>query len=221
MIQQVLKSKNQIIIFIDYREEPNRITEIISNMGANVKTIPLKVGDYICSDRVCIERKTQEDFINSIIDGRLFKQLEELKTNFNKPIIIVEGNNFRQSMNENAIKAAIASIIVNYEIPIIMTKDEEDTAKTIYWISKKEQIESERPTGIRGEKKPKEIKKLQEHIISGFPGISAVLSKRILKEFGSIKNFMNATEEEMMRVKGVGKPLAERVAKIIKERYDD
>ena len=47
----------------------------------------------------------------------------------------------------------MASIILDYEIPIIMTKDEEDTAKTIYWLSRREQVEYERPVGIKGKKK--------------------------------------------------------------------
>ena len=92
-----------------------------------VKILPLKVGDFICSERVCVERKTGDDFISSIVDGRLFEQAEELKENFAKPIILVEGDYYAGGMNENAIKAALASIILNYEIPVIMTKDEKET----------------------------------------------------------------------------------------------
>jgi Fanconi anemia group M protein len=221
MIQHILKPKDQVVIFADFREEASNIKNLIEELGGIVKKTSLKVGDYICSDRVCVERKTANDFINSIIDGRLFQQLEELRDNFTKPILIIEGNNFRESMNNNAIKAAMASIILDYEIPIIMTKDEDDTAKTIFWLSKREQVESERPIGIKGKKKPKDIKKLQEHIISGFPGISTKISKRILKEFKTIKNFSNVTEEELVKIDGIGKVLAKKLNKLINEKYDD
>lgn len=221
MIQHILKPKNKVVVFADFRENASNTKNVIEEMGGIVKETALKVGDYICSDRVCVERKTSDDFINSIIDGRLFQQLEELRDNFTKPIIIIEGNNFRESMNENAIKAALASIILDYEIPIIMTKDEEDTAKTIYWLSKKEQIESERPIGIKGKKKPKDIKKLQEHIISGFPGVSTKISKRILEKFGNIKNFANTTEGELVKIDGIGKVLANKLHKLVNEKYVD
>lgn len=144
MIQHILKPKNQVIIFADFREEGSGIKDLMEEMGVNVKDMDLKVGDYICSDRVCVERKTSDDFINSIIDRRIFKQAEELIDNFTKPVIIIEGNYFRESMNENAIKAALSSLILDYGISVITIKDEEDTAKTIYWLAKREQIESQR-----------------------------------------------------------------------------
>ncbi|NCN39114.1 MAG: hypothetical protein COY38_00985 [Candidatus Aenigmarchaeota archaeon CG_4_10_14_0_8_um_filter_37_24] len=221
MIQQILKPTNQVVIFADFREEGSNIKSLMKNMGGNVKDLSLKVGDYLCSDRVCVERKTSEDFINSIIDGRLFRQAEELIDNFTKPILIIEGNYFRESMNEDAIKAALSSLILDYGISVITTKDEEDTAKTIYWLAKKEQIESQRPIGIKGKKKPKDIKKLQEHIISGFPGVSSKISKRILEKFKTVKDFSEATEEELTKIDGIGKTLANKLHKLLNERYDE
>ena len=220
-MQQILKQKDKIVILADFRENSSGVQDLIRDLGADIKESSLKVGDYICSDRVCVERKTAEDFVNSIIDGRLFNQLEELKQNFQKPVIVIEGNNFRDTVNENAIKSAMASVILDYEVPVVMTKDKDDTAKIIYWLSKREQIKSKRPVGFKGKKKPKEIKKLQEHIISGFPGVSEKISKRILKEFGSIKNFANASEEEIRKVEGIGKKLSSKLHGIINKKYVD
>ena len=219
-MQHILKPKNQVVIFVDHRESPD-VIEHFSGYDCKVIKQQLSVGDYLCSDRVCVERKTADDFVSSIVDGRLFQQLEELKDNFTKPILVIEGNNFRESMNENAIKAAMTSIILDYEIPIIMTKDVEDTSKMIYWLAKREQIESQKPIGIKGKKKPKDIKKLQEHIISGLPGVSTKISKRILEEFKTIKNFSNATEEQLIKIDGIGKALVKKLNKILNERYDD
>jgi len=219
-MQHILKPKDQVVIFVDHRESSD-VIEHFSEYDCKVIEQQLSVGDYLCSDRVCIERKTADDFVSSIIDGRLFQQLEELKDNFTKSILVIEGNNFRESMNENAIKAALASIILDFEIPIIMTKDGEDTAKTIYWLAKREQIESQKPIGIKGKKKPKDIKKLQEHIISGLPGVSTKISKRILEEFKTIRKFTNATEEQLIKVDGIGKTLAKKLNKLMNEKYVD
>ena len=219
MIQKILKPIDQVVIFVDFREKKTSIIDTIEEMGAKVKLISLKVGDYIVSDRVCVERKFSEDFINSIIDGRLFKQAEELKDNFEKPILIIEGNYFRETMNQNAIKAAIASIILDYEIPIIMTRDEEETARTIFWLAKREQTETKRPVGIKGKKKPKNLKDLQENILSSFPGVSVVLSKRILKQFKTIRDFANAEESDLIKIDGIGKILAKRLCKVLREKY--
>jgi len=154
-----------------------------------------------------------------VIDRRLFQQAEELKDNFSKPILLIEGDYFQGGMNENAIKAALASIVLDFDIPIIMTKHEEGTARTIYWLAKREQIISKKGIGIKGKKKPKDIKRLQEHVISSLPGVSVVLSKRILEKFKTIKNFAKAKESEIIKVDGIGKVLAKRLHKLLNEEY--
>jgi len=218
-MQTILKPDGKPIVIADFRENNSSVKDYLKDFGALVKLLSLKVGDFICSDRVCVERKTSEDFASSIIDGRLFRQAEELKENFSKPVIIVEGNCYRENMNENAIKSALASVVLDYEIPVITTMNELETARTIFWLAKREQMVSKRGIGIKGEKKPKKIADLQEHIVAGLPGVSTVLSKRLLEEFKTIKSFMNAEENELSKVKGIGKALAKRLHKIINEEY--
>ena len=219
MIQQILKPEDKVLVFVDYREDSCKIKEHLKEMNAIVKEIPLKIGDYLCSDRVCVERKTGDDFVSSIIDGRLFEQAKELKENFSKPIIVVEGYYSVSKINENAVKAALASIILDYEIPIIMTKPEKESASIIFWLAKREQNIKKRGIGIKGEKKPKGMEELQEHFISSLPGISTILSKRTLKEFKSIKKFVSAKESDMLKVKGISKPVAKKLYKILNEEY--
>jgi len=219
MVQRILKPENKLVIFADYREKNNPVIGYLEGLGALVKPLSLKVGDFICSERVCVERKTGEDFVSSIIDGRLFQQTEELKDNFSKPILLIEGDYFRGGMNENAIKAALASIVLDYDIPIIMTGHEEETARIIFCLAKREQMVAKIGVGIKGKKKPKNIKELQEHIISGLPGVSVVLSKRILRKFKTIKEFADAEESEILKVDGIGKVLAKKLHKILNEKY--
>ena len=52
----------------------------------------LKVGDYIVSPESAIERKTIQDLLNSIYDGRLFVQCSQLTEHYVKPVLIIEGN---------------------------------------------------------------------------------------------------------------------------------
>jgi len=219
MIQKILKPEDKVLVFVDYREENCNIMEYLKDMDAIVKQIPLKIGDYLCSDRVCVERKTGDDFISSIIDGRLFKQANELKENFQKPIIIVEGNYSISKINENAVKAALATILLDYEIPIIMTKNEKESSSVIFWLAKREQGIKKRDVGIKGEKKPKGIKESQEHFISSLPGVSTVLSKRILEDFKNIKKFTSAKESDISKVKGIGRPVAKKLYKIFNEEW--
>ena len=56
-----------------------------------VQTQQLTVGDILISDTIAIERKAKKDFVNSILDKRLFPQLIDLAKNFKRPVLIIEG----------------------------------------------------------------------------------------------------------------------------------
>jgi Fanconi anemia group M protein len=214
--QKILKPVGKVVVISDYREKET--ISHLEELGATVNKMNLDIGDHICSSRICIERKAHSDFISSIIDGRIFEQTKILKENFEKPIIIVEGHSDRQ-INENALKGMIASLIANFDVSILNTKNPHDTAKTIYWLAKKEQEENKYPISFKVGKKPKEMKRMQEEIVSSLPNVSTVLSKRLLDHFGSIENIFTASEDELQKVKGVGKSLAQKIKKILGSKY--
>jgi Fanconi anemia group M protein len=214
--QKILKP-NKIVIFADYREKET--IEHLKKMDIILTETNLEVGDFVLSDsRVVIERKTHSDFVSSIIDGRLFEQAKTMKDNFSNPVIIIEGSSNRY-INENALRAAIASLITKFNISLLNTKNSLDTAKTIYWVAKKEQEEDKHSVSIKVGKKPKETHKLQEQIVSSLPNINSVISKRLLEHFGTVEKVFSADEKELRKVKGVGKKLANRIRKILSEKY--
>lgn len=210
--QKILKLARKIVILADYRER--EVINHLKKLDAVVNEINLEVGDFILSDNVAVEKKTHSDFISSIIDGRVFEQAKLMKENFGKPIIIIEGSSDRQ-INENALKAAIASLVVDYNASLLNTKNPMDTAKTIYWIAKKEQEENKYPISFKVGKKPKEIEELREKIVCSLPGISTVMSKRLLENFGTVEKIFTASEKELRKVKGIGKKLANKIRKVL------
>lgn len=215
--QKLLKPLNKVVIIADYREK--EVIENLKNIGAHVNEMNLEIGDFICSgDGIAIERKTHSDFVSSIIDGRIFEQVRTLKENYEKPVIIVEGFSNRE-MNDNALKATIASLITKFNVSFVNTKNILDTARMIYWLAKKEQEDDNILLGFKQGKKPKEMKRLQEFILSGIPGISNVLARRLLENFGNIENVINASEIDLSKVKGVGKKLANKIKKLLTNKY--
>ncbi|MEM5829731.1 MAG: ERCC4 domain-containing protein [Candidatus Aenigmatarchaeota archaeon] len=215
--QMVLSSRDKVMVICDYRE--SEVGEILKKIGATVNEMDLECGDFVCSKRVVIERKSYDDFISSIIDGRIFEQASELKKNFEKPIILMEGYSTRK-INENSLKAAIASLVIDFGISLISTRNELDTAKIIYWIAKKEQEEKKFALAFKVGKKPEDKEKIKEFIVSSIPGISTVLSKRLLEKFGSVEKVFSAGEDELRSVKGIGEKLAKKIRKILTEKYE-
>lgn len=214
--QKILKPIGKIVIVSDFREK--EVIKHLKRLGAVVNEQALEIGDFVCSEIVCIERKTHQDFISSIIDKRIFEQAEDLKKNFKKPIVIIEGYSFH-NVNENVLKATIATLILDFGISLLSTRNPSDTAKTIFWLAKREQLERKASIGIKVGKKPKEIRRLQEFIVASIPSVSLTLAQRLLKKFGSIEKIFTADEDELKKVKGIGEKLAKRIRKILTIKY--
>jgi DNA excision repair protein ERCC-4 len=82
----------RVRILVDERERKSGIPALLRRAGATIDFAQLKVGDYVVSPETAIERKTIQDLLNSIYDGRLFIQCSQLNEHYIKPVLIVEGN---------------------------------------------------------------------------------------------------------------------------------
>lgn len=219
MVQKILPT-DEIVIFADTREMKSLVVLDLMKYQCLVKPKMLAVGDYILSDRVCVERKTYDDFIYSIMDKRLFSQLKDLTESFEKPILLIEGKREASiNMHENAIRGALASVAVDYNIPIIWTRDAADTAGMLYWIAKREQIDDERSISIRGKRSKMDLHQFQEFIISGLPKVDKKTSRKLLTKFGTVEEVFKASEEDLRSVDGIGKKLAKVIRNIVTAKY--
>ncbi|HTX60960.1 MAG TPA: DEAD/DEAH box helicase, partial [Methanobacterium sp.] len=103
------------VIHVDHRESKSGVVRELSNFGFEIKSSAMAVADYQLSTDVAIERKSAQDFTSSIIDKRLYKQARELINNFDKPVLIVEGENiYGCGLHPNAVRGALASLAVDF-----------------------------------------------------------------------------------------------------------
>ncbi len=216
--KESIKNIEKPKIIIDYREKNSLVASELFHLGVEIEFKELKVGDYIVKN-TAIERKTIADFINSMINRRLINQIEELQQYPDK-LLIIEGTDEQElynednsiSVNANAIRGFLLSIVLKHKIPTILTKDYRDTAKFIYILSKKQEKEQR----INPKKRARNVKEQTQYILEGFPGIGPKGAKKLLKEFGSIKNIINADLEKLQKILG---KKAETMTKVIENSY--
>ncbi len=209
-------------IFADTREQGSLVLKTLSTK-AEITMQKLETADYICSSRAGIEIKKTSDFVDSLIDGRLISQIRELRNSFDRPVIIIEGTDDMYSLRNvtpNALRGMLATIAVGYGIPIINSRNGTDTAELILAIAKREQAEGAN-SYTPHKSKPATTKEIQEYIVSSLPSIGPTLSKPLLKKFGSIKNIVNATEEELKEVELIGEKKAAEIRNVLDSEYKD
>lgn len=214
------KKEELPVVFADTREGNSKVIRHLSEMEIDVKVQAMAVGDYQVSDEVVIERKTAKDFVDSIVDKRLFKQAISLMEEFKRPLIILEGDDLYNGMiNPNAIRGSIASIALDFGISIIPTRNAQDTAAMIKRIAIREQSGEKTPIQIRTDKKPVNLWEQQLFIIESLPNIGPVNAKNLLEHFGTVANIINASESQLQEVEGIGKKTAANIRKVVDSKY--
>lgn len=213
--------KMNVKIIVDHRESRSPVMRFLSQKDIIVEPQQLDVGDYIISSRIGVERKTVDDFLSSLIEGKLFVQMKNLRTTYSRPLLLVEGDGLltKRNISHNAIFGSFVSIIVDFGIPIITTRTPQETADFLAVMAHREQKEGDKAIAIRGEKTAKTISEHQQFLVEGLPNISAVLAQRLLQHFGSIRSLANASEDDLCQIQGIGKNIAADILKILNAEY--
>ncbi|MCQ4152712.1 MAG: DEAD/DEAH box helicase [Archaeoglobi archaeon] len=213
--------KTGIRVLVDSREMRSEVVKLLREFGANLEIKNLEIADYVLSDRVAVERKTVDDFVDSLISDRLFQQLLKLKT-YPRPLIVLEGENiYRRAVHPNAIRGAIATIVTDFGIPMIFTKDEKETAEFIFAIARREQEEKKREVVEHFGKTKRTLKEEQEYVVSALSGVGSVIAKNLLEHFQTIERIATASEKELMEVPKVGEKTAKRIRLLMTTPYSE
>ncbi len=207
-------------IRVDYREKVSGLVDLLKTEDVYIEVKKVPYGDYIINDSITIERKTAKDFLVSIIDGRLFNQLSNLKKHCTNPILLIEGNPYKTELNFDpmAIKGALLSAQAIWYIPVIFSRSKEDTRNIFLMISRQDETYMD-VVPLRGGYRPKRLKSKQLYLLQGLPQIGPLLAKRLIEHFRSVSNVMNASIEELTEIDGIGRVSAEKIREVLDEEF--
>jgi len=225
LLKYVEPSK-KVLIYADTREQASGLIKHLDAMDdVLVKIKQMDVGDFVLTDSIVVERKTVEDFIESMLDGRLFHQLVKMNSNYESPLLLVEGNPDElfsvRNIHRNAIIGALTSIALNYRVPVLFTKDTQETAEYLYVTAKREQLGKDKDVRLRLGRKGLTLGEQQRYIVESLPLIGPTMAKNLLGKFGSVKAILNADEKELQDMDLIGEKKAKQIRKVIESEYQE
>ena len=206
-------------IIIDERERKSGIPKLLKSIGVNVEIKTLPIGDYIVSHETVVERKSINDLISSIFDGRLFDQCNRLKEHFQFPIILLEGNvDEIESITENPLVfyGALSTIAIDYKIPIIPTPNASHTAKLLVSLSSRK--ESIKGPLLKKIKKSNDVQKQQLSVLCSLPGVGEKIAIRMLEKFESPLKVLSASTKDLAKIPGLGESRAKKIKKMLEKK---
>jgi len=199
----------------------------------NIQNKQLDIGDIqiiIDGNLYIFERKTTNDLLASINDGRYREQKARLKASNARSITyIIEGDNIISSkiknQNQKKLTSAYYNTIYRDGINVLFMKDVEETATFLLLLAVKMIEKPENFTGIIEEKEYIDVCKIKTEKkmnidkdncyllqLSQIPSISKEIAKKIKEEFPTLMELMmnlkENGEEILTKIDGIGKTKA-------------
>ncbi|WP_448579545.1 ERCC4 domain-containing protein [Thermosphaera sp.] len=222
-------------VIIDSREDSKHpdLKKKLSNAGLKVAVQNLPAGDFLLlsppdKQSILVERKTVDDFANSIRDNRIWEQSKLLKnaaiSDGHKPLIILEGcledlTRYREWKPQSLLRI-LDTLILEFEIPVLNTPGFEET---IQWLVLKARSLGETSVKkvfrMRVEKKPLSINEKILYVAESIAG--PAIARKLMKNFKTLKNLANASIAELLRVESIGEKRAEEIFLIFNTEWRD
>jgi ERCC4-type nuclease len=202
-----------------------------SNVNNVYEVKQLDVGDVVYTDNndniLCIiERKTINDYVQSVTDGRLKNQLLRIKSmNISKVIILIEGTVSLDTktigITNDALHSSLVNKIIKDDVYLLMSVD---VVHTFYLINKVYNSllnEAYVPTNNLNYMQTVKCKKKENMTpqncyimqLSQIPGISCEIAKLIAQKYPSFKALYQGvtSKTSLTNIDKIGKVLAARV----------
>lgn len=78
------------LIIVDIREFRSELPSILHKKGFRIEPVTLEVGDYVLTPNIAVERKSINDLIESLSNGRLYNQVNAMSRSYKYPVLLIE-----------------------------------------------------------------------------------------------------------------------------------
>ncbi len=195
----------------------------LARLGIHVVAVHEDEGDierYIISERLAVECRNGSGFIKGIMDKTLFTSAVFLREHYRLPVLIVEGEvdyEYRM-MDPRAVRGALSSMILQYELNVLSTANTDETVQLIAMMGRQEQAGIPEVSFIP-KRKATSLPDMQRRVVEMLPGCGMVMARELLQHFGSVKRIANADKRAFAALKGIGAGKAQRMHDVLTAEY--
>ena len=197
------------------------LSKALKDLGFETDVKDLESADIIVSKRVAVAFRTVDQFIEGISDGSIMATLAKLKHEYLHPILIVQGEpegEGNQASN-SAVYDALSALLSEYHMPVLPTGNANETASAIQSLFRQESARQSKEK--KGVQTTLDVASRQMFLVQGLPNVSATLAQRLLEKFGSVKGIADANVEELMKVDGIGRVIADGIHTVLRKKFGE
>lgn len=171
------------------------------------------------------QRKELSDFLASLDDGRLAREIAQMNAHVIMPMLVLEGRiqvaqgqvmtpRFRNNIEYGSFMRRLLTI-ANRGVQVFSTSEAGQTAEFLWayfvWTQQAgHETASHRPKPAGDWGKPTNLD-WQVHLLQGLDGVGAKTAKAIIETLGRCPLRVDSTVEELMQVPGIGRATARKI----------
>ena len=181
----------------------------------------LEIGDYVYGD-VCFEAKSSSDFLQSVINKRIWNQLDNMDRHYEHTYVIIHGSlheamdfpkyskmKISKEMLHNKFFGAIGKISLDTVCKVMWFENPKKAAQIITTICKMRPIN-------RKVMNPALLKSittgdLRLDLLCTIKGVSETKAKKLIRAYGSVMEIGETSAEELCNIDGIGLTTAQRI----------
>lgn len=209
---------------ISVTKPKGKLAQQLAAQGITIQHIEEDHGNvdrYVLSKRVAVERRTGGSFLSGIMDKTLFASAIYLREHFEVPVLIVEGevNYAYTAFSPQAVRGALASMMLVYHVTVLSTAELDETAALVSMMARQEQV-GVPEISLVPKRAATSLPDMQRRIVEMLPGCGRVLARELLYHFGSVDRIVDATEAELRVVRGIGAKKAAEMHRTLHAEYE-
>lgn len=212
---------SKIRIVMDDRESGSRVGQLLqARSDVQVIVKRLSTGDYLVNDQIVFERKTLQDLLASIKDGRLFAQARHLAATSLPSALILQGTAREiadSRMHRESVQGALISLSLLFGIPVLRARDAEECVRIMLYAAGQSRISHCKHVRRYGRKLSAK-REQQMAVLQAMPGVGPYKAEHILNRYSTLSSLCTATEADLADTKGIGRKTAHSIFNIIHER---
>ena len=207
-------------LYIDDREDNDRIELIKNEFNSNVEVKRLLAGDILIQQRtnptIAIETKTLQDFISSCRNGQIRKEALNMKKIYPCSFIIVYNDGkwnkqYVKPLTDNEMYGNIVSLMWRYKVPVIMCANSTHFLKTIKAIIR---------TVNKGDKPIEQpiVRKKDSNpfinVLIGIDGVGTKMARTLLDTFKTPGGVFKASDNDLDNIPRLQKKSKEAIRRM-------
>uniref|UniRef100_A0A4X2KQY8 ATP-dependent RNA helicase FANCM n=1 Tax=Vombatus ursinus TaxID=29139 RepID=A0A4X2KQY8_VOMUR len=199
---RLTEKRQRTCILVDSREISSG-SEVISSLrtihGLEVEVCPLDGCDYIVSNRMAVERKSQSEMMNNMNRCKLVEKIQYLQNMFERICVIVEKDREKTGAALKVFQRtksydSLLSALIGAGIRILFSSCQKETAELIKELTL---VEQRKNAGIHVPIAVKDNKRDMFQFYLSIPNISYVTALNMCHHFSSVKKMTNSSLEEI------------------------